>query len=265
MQGWNWDDPVSTLYSRLFTTDCIIDPPFDKDAVQKELELRYRHNIPPGYKDASKDDGGVGDYLIWKTILEIGTVTNRSVILVSGDEKLDWRHKIEKQALYARYELVDEFRRHSSGQSFYLIQFSQLLDLYGASEEIVREVRQTEIKESAAKTDAASPSGLTVTFNFTVNKSFLNYSHHPITIPKAYYDLVGELGLESDNVIITSPFGVVRGAIYYAEAGWGHYYQIVARGGNYPEDPLNHFEIGQQILVELSKADNVVQVNFVMD
>jgi len=264
VQAWNWDDPVSALYSELFTPEIIVDPTFDKEKVREEIALRYQHSIPPGYKDASKDDGGIGDFLIWKTILEIGKANNKSVVLVSGDEKIDWRYKIDKQVLYPRYELVDEFRRHSGGNSFHLIQFYQLLDLYGASEEIVQEVRKTEIKETKEQFSAVLDTGsATVLFPFTINKSFKSYGHHPITIPRAYYEQVQALGFESDNVLIISPFGSVRGTIYYAEAGWGRYYQIVARGGNYPEDPLNRFDLGQEILVEIVRMNDAVQVSYV--
>jgi hypothetical protein len=66
------------------------------------------------------------------------------VIFVSSDEKADWRYKSEGQTLYPRYELADEYRRNSEGQSFHIIQFSNFLDLYGASEEVVEEIRQKE-------------------------------------------------------------------------------------------------------------------------
>ena len=58
VQAWNWDDPVSILYKELFSSDCIFDPEFDKNKVREELAMRYQHNLPPGYKDAPKEDGG---------------------------------------------------------------------------------------------------------------------------------------------------------------------------------------------------------------
>jgi DNA-binding response OmpR family regulator len=70
------------------------------------------------------------------------------VFFVSGDEKPDWWHRSEGQTLYPRYELVDEFRRHSEGQSFHIIPFSQFLEIYGASQSIVQEVRREEVKVS---------------------------------------------------------------------------------------------------------------------
>ncbi|MBK7181195.1 MAG: hypothetical protein IPH82_29115 [Chloroflexi bacterium] len=108
------------------------------------MQFRQTHKIPPGYKDAAKDDDGIGDLLIWHTILQVGKERNANVIFVSGEEKADWWHKSEGQVLYPRYELVDEFRRASDEKSFHITSFSQFLNLFGASESIVKEVREEE-------------------------------------------------------------------------------------------------------------------------
>jgi len=144
IREWNWNDPVSLLYGELFAEDMILDPPIDEARVKSELARRQLHKIPPSYKDSAKDDSGVGDLLIWFTILTIGETYKKSVIFVSGEEKADWWYRSENQPLYPRYELVDEFRRYSEGQSFHIIEFSHFLDLYGASESVVAEVRQEE-------------------------------------------------------------------------------------------------------------------------
>lgn len=149
MRGWSWDDPVSLLYADLFAEAVVFDPQFDEDEIQRELHRRQLHQIPPGYKDSGKDDQGIGDLLIWYTILELGKSRGHGVIFVSGEQKADWWHRSEGQTLYPRYELVDEFRRHSAGQTFHIVQFSRFLDLYGASESIVQEVRQEEMKQNA--------------------------------------------------------------------------------------------------------------------
>lgn len=141
IKNWKWDDPVSQLYGELFTGDIVFDLQFDSEEISKEVARRKLHNIPPGYKDS-----GAGDLIIWLTILELGKKHKKSVIFVSGDEKTDWFHQSNRQALYPRYELVDEFRRASDGQSFHIIRFSTLLSLYGASEEVVQEIREEEIQ-----------------------------------------------------------------------------------------------------------------------
>jgi hypothetical protein len=144
IRSWTWNDPVSLLYAELFTKEVVFDLPLDQEKLQEELSRRKRHNIPPGYKDSTKDDLGIGDLLIWFTILEVGKSRKKDVIFVSNDQKSDWWYKIEKQALYPRYELVDEFRRKSNGFSLHIIPFSKFLDLYGASESVVEEVREEE-------------------------------------------------------------------------------------------------------------------------
>ena len=148
IQSWVWDDPVSVLYSDLFTEQVVLDIEFDQKALLEDLERRRRHYLPPGYKDAGKEDGGVGDLIIWYTILEVGKQRKRDVIFVSGDQKADWWHRSEKQLLYPRYELVEEFRQKAGKElSFHIITFSQFLDLFGASKEIVQEVRAEEEKQ----------------------------------------------------------------------------------------------------------------------
>jgi DNA-binding NarL/FixJ family response regulator len=144
IRSWTWNDPVSSMYANLFDESVIVDPDFDRDKLSKELKRRNIHKIPPGYKDSSKDDKGIGDLLIWFTILQIGKNNNKSIIFVSGDEKADWWYQSQGRSLYPRFELVDEFRRHSKGKSFHIVSFSMLLDTYGASPDVISEVREKE-------------------------------------------------------------------------------------------------------------------------
>jgi len=144
--NWYWDDPVSTLYGELFAADVVVEPVIGHDDIKKRLEKDSLYKLPPGYKDAAKDDEGIGDLLIWQTILDIGRTSGKSVIFVSLDRKADWLSQSEGRPLYPRYELIDEFRRVSSGQSFHILKFSSFLDLFGATEEVVEEVRKEEIQ-----------------------------------------------------------------------------------------------------------------------
>ena len=144
VQSWEWNDPVSLLYGKLFRMDVVVDTTKPLEEIRQEHHRRFINKIPPGYKDEAKDDQGIGDLLLWLTILEIGSVRRTSVIFVSGEEKADWWHRSEQQQLYPRFELVDEFRRASGGCSFHIIKFSRLLELFGASTEVVAEVREEE-------------------------------------------------------------------------------------------------------------------------
>ncbi len=167
VRSWIWNDPVSLMYNDLFRGNVVLDPEFDQAQVAKDLEVQQLHKIPPGYKDAQKDDKGIGDVLIWLTILEIGRSHKKNVIFVTGDEKADWWYRSEKQSLYPRYELVDEFRRISEGKLFHMIHFSTFLNLYGASEKVVDEVRQ---KESASQAEDNEPNLLMAGFRIKIEK-----------------------------------------------------------------------------------------------
>jgi hypothetical protein len=120
IKAWYWNDPVSVMYRNLFTESAIFDPDFNEKDVKEDLDRRYNNKIPPGYKDATKDINNAGDLIIWKTILEIGKINKKSIIFVSGEEKTDWWHKSVSQTLYPRFELIDEFRRHTEGHTFHI-------------------------------------------------------------------------------------------------------------------------------------------------
>lgn len=108
IKEWEWNDPVAIEYGQLFTSDIIVDLPFDFEQEYDACKKRYELNIPPGYKDKAKKDSGIGDYLIWKTILQIGESYQKPLIFVTGEEKSDWQHRSNKTGLMPRYELFDE-------------------------------------------------------------------------------------------------------------------------------------------------------------
>ncbi len=144
VKAWVWNDPVSIVYNKLFTDDLIIEPEIDKQKIQKELDYLIYHKLPPGYKDSSKQDRGVGDLLIWKSILKLGSENKNNLLFVSGDNKPDWWHQSEKQHLYPRYELVNEYRRESDNKLFHMVSLSQLLELMDVNEEIVENIKNQE-------------------------------------------------------------------------------------------------------------------------
>lgn len=142
---WRWNDPVSNLYRELFKPEIIVDTSFSTDDIKKDLERRLENRIPPGFKDARKDDRGIGDIIIWNTILELGKNNKRPLIFVTGDEKNDWMLRSDNESLYPNFELIDEFSRVSEGQPLHIMKFSELLNLFDVKEEVVTEVKKEEI------------------------------------------------------------------------------------------------------------------------
>lgn len=150
ISSWSLRDPVIEAYRKSFTRRSIFECNGDHDTILKEMMARYENSIPPGYKDAAKDDGGTGDFIIWKTILEVGQTSKRSTIFVSGDEKSDWQHRSNNTGFLPRFELIDEYRRASEGSSFFIIQLSDLLGFFEATDETVDEIRREERRATAA-------------------------------------------------------------------------------------------------------------------
>lgn len=140
IKDWAWDDPVTKTYNSLFDEKIIIEPEREEAEIKKDLSYRYNHKIPPGYKDNGKEDDGIGDLLIWYTILDLAKKLKKDVIFVSGDEKTDWFHRSEGQSLYPRFELVAEFREKGAKKSFHIIKLSELLEIFGADEKVVKEL-----------------------------------------------------------------------------------------------------------------------------
>jgi hypothetical protein len=100
--------------------------------------------VPPGYKDASKDDGGIGDFLIWKTLLLLGEREKKDMVFVTGKQKPDWFNQASGAPTFPRYELIDEFRRASAGKGFGLMTLHQLLVEMHVSDELVKDIQKAE-------------------------------------------------------------------------------------------------------------------------
>ena len=145
IKTWNWDDPVSNLYSKLFPAS-VVDPVLKEGEIRERLSYLKNNKLPPGYKDAGKLDDGVGDLLVWKAVVQVAEERKLPVVLVSGDSKSDWFYRSEGQPLFPRYELVDEIRRVTDGKSFHIVSFAKFLELFGATAAAVEEARTEEVR-----------------------------------------------------------------------------------------------------------------------
>lgn len=133
---WNWSDPVSSMYQRNFSEDLIIETKESEEDLIKEYEERIDNEIPPGNKDKAKSNNAIGDFIIWKSILDLGARVKKDVIFISNDEKNDWLLKGNKKSISTKFELVDEFYRISSGNHFITMTFSDFLEKQGVDIEI---------------------------------------------------------------------------------------------------------------------------------
>lgn len=215
IRTWEWSDPVTVAYRKVFKDTSIVDIAIDQEATIKELRRRIDLAIPPGYKDAGKDDLGIGDFLIWKTILHVGEQTKKDVIFVSGDEKADWQHRAGAAGFIPRYELLDEYRRASGGCSFHIVSVSRFLELFDAPKEAVKEVRREEERILAATAvsehvdqDAAMPSHMSQTMGRAIVRSLLH--QYPIAeVSEGFAFGLPVFSVETDRGLPTMEYIVV--------------------------------------------------------
>ena len=81
-----------------------------KGLVEEALQ-RGKQEIPPGYKDVQKKgEEGVGDYFIWREMIEHAKVTKRNVLFISTDVKEDWVRSQCGFSIGPRPELVREMQ-----------------------------------------------------------------------------------------------------------------------------------------------------------
>ena len=164
LKSFRWNDPVSEMYTAIFTPEMVIEPVTDRETIQKDFNYRHQHKIPPGFADAGKGDethpyGAIGDLLIWYAMLDKAIADNKHIIFVSADaNKGDWWVVTGKTPLFPRFELVDEFYRATKGRTFHIVNFPDFLALYEASEVVVKEVRAEEAEQRlVADKDASIP------------------------------------------------------------------------------------------------------------
>lgn len=151
IQAWNWNDPVSEIYRGIFTDETVVECEGGRDAILGEFADRRSKKIPPGYKDGNKEENDIGDYVIWKTILQIGAERKCPLVFVSNDRKPDWWCRASGQPLYPRFELLDEYRRASNGSTLHIVTFSGFLELAGASAAVIEEAKADETASATAR------------------------------------------------------------------------------------------------------------------
>lgn len=82
---------------------------------------RIQDTIPPGYLDYKKNpERAIGDYLIWRQLLNEATKRKLPVTLVTNDHKPDWVRENLGKKIGPRPELVAEMKSES-GMPFHLI------------------------------------------------------------------------------------------------------------------------------------------------
>ena len=99
-----------------------------------------------------------------------------------------------------------------------------------------------------------------IRFQFTINRSFLYQTNHPITIPKQFNGFLKNIITEpNENANVYFKNEKLVGYFYNGFAGYGEYYQLRFQGRRFFEIE-NNFELNQQLNIEVKFYKNVVHV-----
>lgn len=180
VQAWGWNDPVSKMYHEVLADRILDDDALDFKKIEEDLKIRNNFNIPPGYKDRSKDQNQAGDLVIWHEILNLAKTKEKHLIFVSVDEKADWWHQSGKTPLYPRFELVDEFRETTKGKSFHIVSLSKLLEIFDTDSEVVKSVRITEEEVKSTTNSESKNSEKQTKASFDPNDEYRKHLNIPI-------------------------------------------------------------------------------------
>jgi len=154
--SWSLDDPVLQQYRKIFSAKNIIECNLNNDVIDAAKVKRFKSKTPPGYKDLSKDDGGIGDLIIWSTIIQIGKEQQRDIIFITAETKEDWYHLVDGHHIFPRYELIEEYKQATKGHRLGIANLSTLLKERGADEKAVLEFEDNQADLSNSQ-DARFP------------------------------------------------------------------------------------------------------------
>lgn len=105
-------DPILDAITELL--DGKVGPEYEPDQLKRVIaagRTRIEAKQPPGYADAKKgDDRAVGDYILWRQLLDEAAQRKRPVLLITNDQKEDWYRRLHGLTIGPRVELVEEMR-----------------------------------------------------------------------------------------------------------------------------------------------------------
>src|SRR6266702_332987 len=119
-------------------------PPEEMARVEADGMQRIKDKRPPGYADAKKEGSqALGDYVLWRQLLDEAATRKLPVLLVTNDQKEDWYRKLHGITIGPRIELISEML-DEAGVPFHAQTLERFL---GSAAPILRSVKETTVTE----------------------------------------------------------------------------------------------------------------------
>ncbi|MCF8370188.1 MAG: hypothetical protein K9H64_01110 [Bacteroidales bacterium] len=147
-QAWLENDPITNIYKELFKNQVVVELNNLKERrteIEHEVNIRAKHQIPP-VMDTSQNDGGLGNYLSWLVMLQLGKDLDTNVVFVTSPGNTNWMNPGNGHQGYAYHELAYEFTNETKGRSFNIISLSGLLRMFKLDPTIIKDIEEIEKK-----------------------------------------------------------------------------------------------------------------------
>lgn len=117
--------------------------------IYKDGAKRFTRHQPPGYRDATKkatEADRFGDLVLWLQLLDHAKETQRPIIFVTADAKVDWWVRERGRSIMARPELIKEATalgvQYRQYRTEWFLERAEAFLALEAQPEAIREVRE---------------------------------------------------------------------------------------------------------------------------
>jgi PIN like domain len=123
------------------------------EKIYKEGDDRYTKKIPPGFEDrkTKQDNSQYGDLIVWKQILDYSRDSQKPIIFVTQEAKIDWWDKSKGRE---NFEPLEELRREffeKTKQLFWMYRWDSFLNV--AKERKILEISSDSLREATNISD----------------------------------------------------------------------------------------------------------------
>ncbi|MDC4604870.1 PIN domain-containing protein [Acinetobacter baumannii] len=130
---FNEHDEILENIKRIYVSN--VGLPYSSDDLEeiiKEGKERIANNIPPALTDSSKgtEEDQLGDFIIWKQIIDYSRKNKKNIIFVTSEKKSDWWIKEKGRRLGLPYILLEEFSIQTNSQKIHMYHVTQFLQMY---------------------------------------------------------------------------------------------------------------------------------------
>lgn len=140
-------DPVLDTVTTLLTGK--VGPPYTRNEMPKieaDGRQRIKDERPPGYADAKKDGNrALGDYILWRQVLDEANKRKLPTLMVTNDQKEDWYLRLHGITIGPQPQLIDEMLEEA-GVPFHAQTLARFISTASATlQSAVKETTVTEV------------------------------------------------------------------------------------------------------------------------